>query len=452
MATALMKGSIAALALTVFAVAGPSALADDDAPLSELLVEKGLITQEELDAARAEADADESAASAKQEKSGPKVSVGVKGVSVTSPDERFGLNLGGRIQLDAGGFSGGITPLGSGMQLRRGRIVVSGHVWDDWKYKFEVDFGGNGNAFPTDVWLSYDGFDRIIIKVGHQKVPFSQSSMSSSNWQVFQERALADGLIDTGEEGRRRLGATVANWGDYYNFLAGVFGEGLSDPGRPDTDWGTAARLQIVPIATETRVAAFGGSVYYRSFTSASALRYDTRPESNLASVNLIDTGTIAIAKDTFSYNAEATAVFDGFHAQAEYTHVRVNRNFGASPLSFDGWYVQGGVFLTGESRNFNRKTGKFGRIKPARKIGAWEVAVRYSIMDLESQDIRGGREHNVTFALNWWANQNVMFRFNYVRANLEPNSTALFTLTPPLIGGVNESLNAFMARAQIVF
>jgi phosphate-selective porin OprO/OprP len=92
-------------------------------------------------------------------------------------------------------------------------------------------------------------------------------------------------------------------------------------------------------------------------------------------------------------------------------------------------------------------KSGKYKRIKPMRRFGAWEIAARYSTLDLQDQEILGGSESNVTIGLNWWVNQNIMFRFNYVYAMLDPTSTQV---DPG--GGLDQNVNAFMGRAQVVF
>jgi phosphate-selective porin OprO/OprP len=129
--------------------------------------------------------------------------------------------------------------------------------------------------------------------------------------------------------------------------------------------------------------------------------------------------------------------------------------------VNFNGWYVQGGWFITGESRNFDTSIAQFKRITPKHKYGAWEVALRYSAIDLQTKDILGGEEQNVTVALNWWVNANVMFRFNYVRAMMDPTTAYMpqipNQLPPPTTvpapgGGLDQSINAFMGRVQVVF
>jgi phosphate-selective porin OprO/OprP len=68
----------------------------------------------------------------------------------------------------------------------------------------------------------------------------------------------------------------------------------------------------------------------------------------------------------------------------------------------FRGFYAQASWVLTGE--NYKYTQGKFVRIRPQKTKGAWEVAVRYSRVDLNSKGIFGGEERNLTGALNWYA------------------------------------------------
>jgi phosphate-selective porin OprO/OprP len=49
---------------------------------------------------------------------------------------------------------------------------------------------------------------------------------------------------------------------------------------------------------------------------------------------------------------------------------------------------------------------------------GAWEVAVRYSHLDLNSGGINGGIEDGVTLGLNWYLNTNLKIQFDYLHNN----------------------------------
>jgi phosphate-selective porin OprO/OprP len=419
--------------------------------LEELLLEKGLVTAEDLqglndDDVKTDPERLDSEGVEKDPNDLVEISVDHKGLVVRSRDGNFKAAFGGRLQFDAGVFIQDRTNLGDGVEVRRARIKSYGTVWKDWDYKIEVNFDPDLGVPVTDGWLRYSGFKSFDVTVGHQKVPFSQSSMTSSNWQVFQERALSDAFIDNREQGRRRMGVVLASHGKKWSYSGGVFAGGLDDSGGEDEDFGTGHRFVFAPIAEKTKVLAMGGSAIYRHIAGSSSVRLRSRPEAHLAGANLVNTGVLTTVEDIFLYNIEATAVVGRFHGQAEYSAVRSWRSSGDSTLDFYGFYLQAGVFLTGESRNYEQKSGKYKRVIPANAaLGAWEVAARFSQLDLSNGDVRGGVQRNVTLGLNWWANANVMFRFNYIYGNASPNSGVTH-------GKEEEKIHAFMARSQIVF
>jgi phosphate-selective porin OprO/OprP len=46
--------------------------------------------------------------------------------------------------------------------------------------------------------------------------------------------------------------------------------------------------------------------------------------------------------------------------------------------------------------------------------LGAWELAVRYTYLDLSNKAIRAGRLDAMTLGLNWYLNTNAKIQFNY--------------------------------------
>jgi phosphate-selective porin OprO/OprP len=96
----------------------------------------------------------------------------------------------------------------------------------------------------------------------------------------------------------------------------------------------------------------------------------------------------------------------------------------GSDP-SFSGYYAYASYFLTGEHRAYKNSSGTFDRVKPKTNFGkggtgAWEVALRYSGLDLNDAPIQGGELEDITFGLNWYLNPNVRAMFNYVLADLD--------------------------------
>jgi phosphate-selective porin OprO/OprP len=93
--------------------------------------------------------------------------------------------------------------------------------------------------------------------------------------------------------------------------------------------------------------------------------------------------------------------------------------------LQLPAGYAQLGYVLTGERRPYNRKTAAYTRVVPTTPFGngcwgAFEVAGRYSVLDLNDADVAGGRLQDLTFGLNWYLNRNTRFEFNYIHPILE--------------------------------
>ncbi len=57
--------------------------------------------------------------------------------------------------------------------------------------------------------------------------------------------------------------------------------------------------------------------------------------------------------------------------------------------------------------------------------LGAFELGARYSYVNLNDRSIQGGKEHNVTFGVNWYIKTNARVMLNYVfaivKARAEP-------------------------------
>jgi phosphate-selective porin OprO/OprP len=99
---------------------------------------------------------------------------------------------------------------------------------------------------------------------------------------------------------------------------------------------------------------------------------------------------------------------------------------------TFHGGYVQLAAVLKGRPRSYSLKPGSgydvayavFGGLEIADEdrigrggAGGWEVAARWSFLDLDTAGLGGGRQHNATVGLNWHPEKNLRVMLNYVRA-----------------------------------
>jgi phosphate-selective porin OprO/OprP len=286
-------------------------------------------------------------------------------------------------------------------------------MYTDWGYKIQYDFVDTGNKGIKDAYLSYNGFDNLSLKLGNFKDPFSLQEQTSSKFVTFTERSLT-----TAFAAGRHIGFMGTTAHQHWTLAAGLFGDTVSTKGgTDDEDWGWGARATWAPISEKSQVVHVGLGLNYRDTDTAGSSQFKTAAETHVSGVSIVDTGTIADTKDYFKVGAELAYVKGPFSTQAEYIRTDVSRE-GATDLEFDGWYAQAGYFFTGESRNYSK--GKFGKITPKSSVGAggmgaWELALRYSTIDLSDADIDGGEADTFTLGLNWFATPTLRFSANYV-------------------------------------
>jgi phosphate-selective porin OprO/OprP len=158
-----------------------------------------------------------------------------------------------------------------------------------------------------------------------------------------------------------------------------------------------------------------------------------------------VDTDLIA-ADNTNLFNVELGVSYGSLYAQSEVSFAAVNQEGGGPTAVFPGAYVHFGYFLTGERRVYNRPAGVFGRVVPLCPVGracgpgAWEIAGRWSYIDLDDENIAGGRLNDLTLGVNWYLNRYTKFQFNYIHA----------FLTRPI--GVDSDADIVALRAQLDF
>ena len=77
--------------------------------------------------------------------------------------------------------------------------------------------------------------------------------------------------------------------------------------------------------------------------------------------------------------------------------------------------------------RPYRRSTAVFDRVIPHNNFnptdggwGAWELAVRYSQVDLNDEGLEGGRLDDITVGVNWYVHPNAKIQLNYVYAMVD--------------------------------
>ncbi|MCC5793234.1 MAG: hypothetical protein JJT85_00680 [Chromatiales bacterium] len=405
-----------------------SAAAEEDRleELIELLAGQGLLAPEDAERLRA----------ARTPDATTRVSMDRGLLAVESVDGEFAFRLGGRIHFDANWYDDpdGFD-FGSGSQLRRAWLELDGRLWRHWEWKFAYNFADSGRSGFQDLLLDYTGLPNTTLRLGHFKEPLGLELLAASNHLTFMERALPTALLPS-----RSIGLGVYYQWDQATAAFGLFGEGLdkiSDTGATaglDEGWAASGRLTWTPVRSADQLLHLGASGSFRKANDlggtqqGTPLRIRQRPEAQLTSIRLVDTGdSIGPVDDIGLWALEAAWVHGPLSLQAEYMSMLLARDLpGAPDLRFSGWYAYGSWILTGESRRYNFSTGRFSNPRVNRPLGrggygAWEVALRYSQLDLNSRvadpsGVIGGEQQNLTFGINWYPNDNLRLMLNWVK------------------------------------
>jgi len=393
------------------------------------------------------------------------------GFKLERTDGSAELKFGGRIQADgaviseSNGLSDDLRALGgdgqgNGVEFRRARLFFEGTVYERLFFKAQYDFAG-GDADFKDVYVGLKGLGPVgKVQVGQFKEPFFLDEQTSSNYITFMERGLNAAFFPD-----RNMGVMATNTAAEKRFVwqLGVFrdtddfGDAFSNFSK--TDWDTALRLSGLPLWDDdgSRFIHLGAGYVHRF--RGETERFRQRPEAHLAD-RFIDTGNMN-ASGVDLFNGELAWVHGPLSIQGEYTHALVNRDGdqgeGGDNVGFWGAYGQVSYFLTGEHRVYELGNGRFGRVKPIASLnpakgdwGAWEIAARYSYLDLNDSNVRGGKLWDVSAGVNWYLFPNARIMLNYIHADVSSRRTPFLPLPPTsTIAGTG---NIVQTRFQVDF
>ncbi|MBL8642982.1 MAG: hypothetical protein JNK21_03535 [Rhodospirillaceae bacterium] len=356
--------------------------------------------------------------------------------TIVDPSGNFTFKVRGVVDADYVNFNeraGGYN-YNTGTAFRRARLGAEGDAFKDFKWRLEVDFAGNVTAVQ-DAYVSWGGIKGWTFTAGQQKAPFSLESNTSDNYNTFIERGVAN-VAFGGAGAERRIGLNAQFVNDQFTAAVGLFGDNESSAradAAPDESWGFNGRATWLPInnTDAQQTLHFGASAYWRTelkqasgaTTLKDAVRLSDRPSIRVDGGLIADTGVITGVQDLYYWGVEGAGVWGPFSIQSEYGELQAQR-IALSDVTFDGGYVFGSWFLTGESRTF--RNGTVDRLRPKANFnplkggwGAVELAVRYDWFDFANTPVAGriGNDgHSTTFAVNWYLNPNTKILFNWIR------------------------------------
>jgi phosphate-selective porin OprO/OprP len=263
--------------------------------------------------------------------------------------------------------------------------------------------------------------------------------MTSSRRMTFLERGLPNAFAPGTD-----FGLAVRTHGANWSGAAGVFAGDLTSD--VDQGQGVSGRIVLSPSFDSAGQFHLGGSISLRNTTSDDNVKIFQRPEVGLADFKYVDTGRIFGVDRLSRLGLEGAYIQGPYSVQGEFIHTWIGRQDGFSDVKFNGLYVFGSWFVTGETRPYIHEIGNFGPIQARHEYGAVELAARYSRIDLTSNDIRGGIEQNATLGANWYIRPQVRLMANYVLVFADDEANGDGTL----IGGDHPQM--FQVRLQISF
>jgi phosphate-selective porin OprO/OprP len=464
---------ITLIAAMAFCFASP-AIADEYKDTLGLLLQKGIITQQEYDtkieahterlenkqfnAARIDKDLrDNNNSRFTKANDG---SVTENGIGLKSKDGNSTIQLTGRLHMDYRYYSPdyGTSQTTDAYQnlaeIRRARFGVRGQFQKDFKYEIVANLGNDVGASSTttlmDVaWVNYAAVPEIQFQFGLFKMPFSLEQLTSSNNLDFMERSLigqVEGEFIPGKEtgfmlhGVPRTGLTYA--------LAVSRGRSNKDAVNDGLDYIGRVTTNIADLTGSKEYVAHLGGAYSVGDIKSGVAPASGRTESRSQSAFFTGAALSDYTERT-RQGLEAAFAYGALKLQGEQFSFKYDPITGTGQ-EITGQYVQAVYNLTGETHNY--KDGVFSTIKPANPLdkggrGAWQVGVRMSELDAGDVSVATGkttRATATTYGITWFATDNLRFMLNYVDTKFDS-----------LVGSSGSRVNgdkAVMFRSQFNF
>ena len=321
-------------------------------------------------------------------------------------------------------------------KFRRARAYLKGDITKFFSYELEYSFTGKNDW--KDVYLKYTGFPGWTIYAGNIKEPFGLEALTSSKYNTFMERALADFYNS------RNIGLLIKGYqksdNDVVTYALGGFGKSLDEAiDHKQGNSSLVGRATYAKIISKNEIYHVGLSASYTAHDNDS-VKLSSDIGSSLYEGSFIKT-KVKKVDHTKRVGIETAVVSGAFSFQGEYVAYAIAKQL--ITYNFSGWYAQASWFLTGESRKYKAKTAVFSRVKPFNPIdkggfGAVEVAFRVSQLDLSDKDENGGKERDLSLDVNWYLKSNLRLMAEYTYAD---------ELT-----GRSKDANVFQLRAQYDF
>lgn len=315
-----------------------------------------------------------------------------------------------------------------------------------WKAQIDVGFAYNKVGLK-DVYFEYDFNPNNFLRAGSFIHQYGLQSATSSSMKPTMEEPISNAVFNDS----RQIGLMYVHSGDKFFGTASVHVEPKATTVvlRPDQftqeGWGFRSRLVARPIHTDGKVVQVGFSGGFATpqnvndaNTPHNSFQFKSNFPTSVTQVTAID-ATVDHAMNLWKFTPELLLSYGPIALESQYFFQRVNRRNGLRHYTSQGAYVTlRGLILGG---NYSYSMMDAGLATP--KKGALECVLDYNYTSLTNPaaGIYGGRLNDFSATLNYYINKYMIVRLHYS-----------YTHTWDRAGVGPKSLNAFMARLQVIF
>jgi len=406
------------------------------------------------------------------------------------------FDLSGRVQEDVAWFSGSGKKQGTanqfanGANLKRADLFAKGSLGrDDLSFHTQYRLSGtaDGASHVQSAHVRWD-CENLHVRFGQMNdVPFGMDNTASSSNLMFMERSAASDLVSlrnqsaTSQGDRSWFGLNGGFMNDMYTFNLSVVTLGLaevSDNSNSDK-WNYMARATVAPMQGDDGTLHFGLNYKHRKYNNETfnqgvaaanwtgigvGLEVGGRSNPNEANLNTVHLRAADILTSENIFGFEVAGAYNGLVVQGEYFSNKYKFNGTTAEQQAKTWYLQGSYVLTGEARAYDLASGNFKNPTPSGDVGAWELALRYTNVDLTRKgannlaplaagnvnngpsvgtvNTNGGKAKLWTVGLNYFATEQLRLQANYNRGK--------FTFAPTTVG--DRKIAAFGLGLQYLF
>lgn len=419
--------------------------------------------------------AEEAAIASKKET--PVIKAGDSGFGLESADGKFKFKLGAVFQGDTRTFfDKGSSATTDDLLLRRAEVDFQGTVYDKYDFRFLTEFAPKA-AGILDAYVNARFLPEFKVQFGKFKAPVSLERLQSAAALKFIDRTYAaDALLPNRDIGLQLHGDLFAS---KVSYAIGVF-DGQIDGGQASEgdnkdnngDKDVAGRLFFQPFKGSDSVLAGLGFGIAGTWGSPTGSTTDTnlttgyKTPGRLTFFKYAGSGSSSVYADgdRRRWTPQGYYTYGPLFLLAEYARVsqevtRINGGVHHATLDHDAWQVAASWFLTGEDNSF-------GVVKPKRPfdldkggLGAWEVAARYSELNVDDAAFDGGANayadpqvsaksaHSWALGVNWHLNSIVKFATTYEHTQFDGGKKGAGTTVLD-----RDDENLLSARFQLVF